>query len=71
MEDKISVERMWFTNTLLLGFDVSQSEKKYRMGFSFDMFRNPNVKGMEVILHFLLVQLFPTRINEVCRINSK
>lgn len=66
MDDSLSVERIWYTNTLLLGFDVAQNEKKHRIGFSADMFRNPNVKGMEVVLHFLLSQLFPTRVNEVC-----
>lgn len=65
MDDRLAVERIWFSNTLLLGFDAAQNEKKYRMSFSHDMFKNPNVKGMEVVLHFLLSQLYPTRINEV------
>lgn len=62
------MERLWFSNTLLLGFDVAQNEKKYRISFSFDMFKNPNVKGMEVIIHFLLSQLFPKRMSEVFKI---
>lgn len=61
----LSVERLWFSNTLLLGFDAGLNEKKYRVAFSHDMFKNPNAKGMEVVLHFLLSQLFPSRINEV------
>jgi HAUS augmin-like complex subunit 6 N-terminus len=65
MDDKLSVERIWFSNTLLLGFDVAQNEKKYRIPFSHDMFKNPNVKGMEVVLHFLLSKLYPTRVTEV------
>ena len=65
MDDRLSVERIWFSNTLLLGFDAVQSEKKYRVAFSHDMFKNPNVKGMEVVLHFLLCQLYTTRMNEV------
>jgi hypothetical protein len=65
MDDRLSVERFWFSNTLLLGFDAAQNEKKHRVAFSHDMFKNPNVKGMEVVLHFMLSQLYPTRMNEV------
>lgn len=65
MDDRFGVERVWFNNTRLLGFNAAQNESKYGTSFSHDMFKNPNVKGMEVILHFLLSQLYPTRLNEV------
>ena len=63
--DKLSVEKMFFSNLLLLGFDTQQNELKYKIPFSHDMFKNPNVKGMEVIIHFLLEHLYPARMKEV------
>eukprot|EP00026_Physarum_polycephalum_P001963 Phypoly_transcript_01967.p1 GENE.Phypoly_transcript_01967~~Phypoly_transcript_01967.p1 ORF type:complete len:976 (-),score=205.64 Phypoly_transcript_01967:29-2956(-) len=67
MDDRLSVERFWFSNTLLLGFDAAENEKKYRVAFSHDMFKNPNLKGMEVVLHFLFSKLYPTRMNELLK----
>jgi hypothetical protein len=64
-EHSLSMEKVFFNNLLLLGFDVQQNEKKYKIAFHHEMFRNPNVKGMEVVLHYLLNQMYPERMSEV------
>lgn len=57
---------LFFTNLLLLKFDLHGNEKKYGIKFSKDMFENPNHIGMEVIFQFLFFKLDAKRTDKVC-----
>ena len=57
---------IWYTNLILLGFDVSDAQKKTNIVFSADMFRVANVKGMEQVIYFFLECIFTQqKIKEV------
>lgn len=47
----------FYTNLLLLSFNPTQSEMKYKIVFDKHMFDLPNKKGMEVVMQFLLWKL--------------
>lgn len=53
----LTVENVLFSNLVLLGLDPEHAERKYGCSLTRDMFRAPNVKGMEAVLHFLLSQV--------------
>lgn len=53
------IEELLFSNLLLLGLDPETAERKYSCTISPEMFRTPNVKGMEAVLHFLLLKSSP------------
>lgn len=53
------IEDVLFSNLVLLGLDNETCEKKYGCVMSREMFRTPNVKGMEAVLHFLLLKCVP------------
>lgn len=50
----LSYESLFFTNLLLLGFNVENHEKEYRIPFHKDMFKSSNVRAMEIITHFMM-----------------
>ncbi len=60
-----STEGAFFTNLLLLGFDVLNNEKKHNIQFHPQMFATSNVKGMQVVLHFLFKRLSPDKAEKV------
>nr|CAG4708665.1 unnamed protein product [Naegleria fowleri] len=55
--DGIGPESVLFSNLLLLGFDPNAYEEKYNLAFHKDMFKNTNIKGMEIIMYFLFSKL--------------
>ncbi len=55
----MTLEQTFFSNLILLGFDVALEQKKNGIPFTPDMFRNSNMKGMSVVIYFLLVKLSP------------
>lgn len=61
----LSVEDAFFTNMMLLGFDPVANEQKHNIQFNGEMFQMPNVKGMEVVFHFLFLKIFPDKAKEV------
>ncbi len=61
----LSVDQVFFTNILLLGFDPTTESKKHSIAFVPEMFKSPNVKGMEVISYFLFGKLNPKETKEV------
>lgn len=58
-EKRPDFEDALFSSLLLLGLDPDFAEKKYGCSISREMFRTPNVKGMEVVLHYLLTRVSP------------
>lgn len=56
---QLGIEDVLFSNLVLLGLDNETCEKKYGCTMSREMFRTPNVKGMEAVLHFLLMRSVP------------
>jgi HAUS augmin-like complex subunit 6 N-terminus len=63
----LQVEQLWFQNMLLLGFDVEQESKNHRLDIAPSMFRRANVKGFEVVFHFLFSKASQKKANEVFR----
>ena len=61
------IQDMFFTNILLLGFDVEKNEQRHQIKFSADMFDKSNVRGMEVTMYFLFHRLSPSRAKELFR----
>jgi hypothetical protein len=59
------MEATMFTNLLLLGIDAVEISKKYGIPIGPDMFKSANVKGMEVIFHFLFSCIDPKKAKEV------
>lgn len=55
----LSIEDAFFNNILLLGIECETIEKKYGCLVNKNMFKTPNKKGMEIILHFLLSKTSP------------
>lgn len=55
----LGIEEVLFSNLVLLGLDSEVAEKKYGCCITRDMFRAPNVKGMEAVLHYLLLKCVP------------
>ena len=53
------VERAFWINMLMLGFDAELENQKHNITLGSEMFRGPNTKGMEVVMHFLLSLLDP------------
>ena len=51
MEDEIQI---LFTNIRLLGIDLDQLQKQYRVKINSQMFEKQNPKGMALIIHELL-----------------
>jgi hypothetical protein len=60
-DQALEKDNLWFTNLLLLGFDPINLEKKHRIVFNKDMFKNANVQGMEIVFHFLFNRLDPKK----------
>lgn len=58
-------EEQFVANLLLLGFDREASEKRYGVALKSDMFHGCNVKGMEVVFHFLFSKISPEAAKEV------
>jgi hypothetical protein len=58
-------EEQLVTNMLLLGFDREASEKRFGVTLKPDMFHGCNVKGMEVVFHFLFSKINPEVTREV------
>lgn len=58
-------EEMFVTNMLLLGFDREAAEKRYGVALKSDMFHGCNVKGMEVVFHFLFLKISPDAAKDV------
>eukprot|EP01117_Protostelium_nocturnum_P000058 TRINITY_DN1014_c0_g1_i1.p1 TRINITY_DN1014_c0_g1~~TRINITY_DN1014_c0_g1_i1.p1 ORF type:complete len:559 (-),score=121.56 TRINITY_DN1014_c0_g1_i1:1037-2713(-) len=58
------MESAFFCNVLLLGFDCENEKKKHSILFHSEMFKSPNVKGMEVIFYFLLLKMFGNETKE-------
>ena len=54
MQNHSSVERLFYTNLLLLGFDPQQYEREYQTRLHKEMFQTSNLKAMEVVVWFLL-----------------
>lgn len=54
-----SVEDVLFSNLVLLGLDAETADKKYGFTLTPDMFRAPNVKALEAVLHYLLIRVSP------------
>jgi HAUS augmin-like complex subunit 6 len=63
----LSVEDAFFTNMMLLGFDPVANEQKHNIQFNGEMFQMPNVKGMEVVFHFLFLKIFPDKAKEALK----
>mmetsp|Transcript_21705 Transcript_21705/g.30372 ORF Transcript_21705/g.30372 Transcript_21705/m.30372 type:complete len:719 (+) Transcript_21705:131-2287(+) len=61
LDKLLSYETAFFTNLLLLGFDVNAEQKKHGIPFTSQMFKTPNSKAMEVVFYFLLIQLDPIK----------
>jgi hypothetical protein len=59
----LCAETVFWNNLLLLGFDSEEYEKKYQMQFNRDMFQKVNVKGMEIVMFFLIgkIEQEPTK----------
>ncbi len=53
------VESIVFKSLSILGFDFEHESRKHNVRFGVDMFKSPNVKGMEIILYFLLTKYDP------------
>ncbi|RDD46285.1 HAUS augmin-like complex subunit 6 [Trichoplax sp. H2] len=51
--DPLEIRQIFYENLLLIGFQPSQMELKYKTPFNKDMFALPNKKAMEVVLYFL------------------
>jgi hypothetical protein len=49
-----SIDNLFYTNLLLLGFDTPQYEREFQTKFNQDMFHASNVKAMEVVVWFLM-----------------
>jgi hypothetical protein len=64
MENRLIEDAFW-KNLILLGFDKELFEKQYNMSFNKEMFRNSNIKGMEILLYFLLRKIAPEKVKEV------
>ncbi|XP_063679738.1 HAUS augmin-like complex subunit 6 [Bolinopsis microptera] len=60
----VTEEHAFFSTLQLLQFNVFSADKQYKIQFKPDMFRVPNKKGLEVVLHFLLTKLDPERSKE-------
>jgi hypothetical protein len=63
-----TAEHIWFINMLMLGFNPQAEQKKHSLAFNEEMFRRPNEKGMEVVLHFLFQRLLGSKAKEVCEL---
>ncbi|KAI0223947.1 hypothetical protein LSAT2_024989 [Lamellibrachia satsuma] len=59
--DALDVKQIFFTNLMLLGFDPTTMERKWRILFNKDMFDLPNKKAFEVVMYFLFERLSPTK----------
>lgn len=57
--DPKRMEKEFFSNIVMLGFDAEAERRRFGIVFSPDMFRRPNAKGMEVIFHFLICKHSP------------
>jgi len=66
----VTPETVFFTNVLSLGLNVSACAEKYRLKIEPTMFRQPNVKGMEVMMHFLFTVLDPKDAAEVSSLDA-
>ncbi|KAL9645565.1 hypothetical protein ABK040_000628 [Willaertia magna] len=53
----IGVDSIFFSNLLLLGFDPAYYEQRYNMPFHKELFKNSNIRGMEIIMYFLFHKL--------------
>ncbi len=53
----LDTKEVWYSNMHLLGFQPSLCDEKYKVRFEKDMFVHINMKGSEVILHFLFSKL--------------
>eukprot|EP00698_Gefionella_okellyi_P021741 TRINITY_DN7116_c0_g1_i1.p1 TRINITY_DN7116_c0_g1~~TRINITY_DN7116_c0_g1_i1.p1 ORF type:complete len:326 (-),score=47.76 TRINITY_DN7116_c0_g1_i1:613-1590(-) len=51
------MEQLFYSNLQLLGFNSVEHAEKFKVQFTPTMFRTSNVRGMEVVLHFLLEKL--------------
>lgn len=65
MEEKLSVERLFYDNLLLLGFEPAALEKKYGATLDANMFKRSNPKAMEVVVYFLLLKISPDHTRDV------
>eukprot|EP00743_Colponemidia_sp_Colp-15_P011284 GILK01012564.1.p1 GENE.GILK01012564.1~~GILK01012564.1.p1 ORF type:complete len:814 (-),score=144.86 GILK01012564.1:37-2439(-) len=65
----MAAEDVMFNSLLLLGFDCESMEKKHRIPFNKEMFshRQGNLKGMEVVIYFLLHRLNPEETERTFR----
>ena len=64
-EEKLSVERLFYDNLLLLGFEAGALTKKYGASLGADMFRRSNPKAMEIVVYFLLLKIAPEQTKDV------
>ncbi|XP_070543417.1 HAUS augmin-like complex subunit 6 [Ptychodera flava] len=62
-----ATKEVFFTNLMLLGFEPAREEAKYRVQFTSDMFKVPNKKAFEVVMHFLFKKLDPVMAKEQFR----
>eukprot|EP01080_Neovahlkampfia_damariscottae_P002486 gene2486-3195_t len=51
------MEQVFWDNIILIGFDINENEKKYKIKFNENMFKKPNPTGLFVLLHFLFTKL--------------
>jgi len=59
------LETVFFSNMMLLGFDVERENKRHGVRITHDIFRRGNSKATEIVLHFLLSSLNPLKAKEV------
>lgn len=64
-EEKVSIERLFYDNLLLLGFEAAALAKKYNASLGPDMFRRSNPKAMEIVVYFLLMRIEPDKTKDV------
>jgi hypothetical protein len=65
VEETVTPEFLFWNAVLLLGFDVASNTEKFKSKFEAAMFRQPNVKAMEVVFYFLFTKLDPKDAGEV------
>ena len=63
----MEMEQIFFINLQLLGFDSEAMERRLRIPFRPDMFKLPNKKGFEVVMHFLFQKLDAVKCREMMR----
>ena len=51
------MEKDFWDNLILIGFEIEENERKYKIIFNENMFKKPNPTGLFVILYFLFSKL--------------